>query len=170
MSAKRAEYLLLDLANMKATHGETLQEALRNFRHFYPDIFGNRDNVLDCAALFTQLLRHAWEAVDQRKRDWFLADLEALYHRTTNRWNGPPDIATPMEALVYYFRRNARRALRCPNPDCEEPYFLASKKGQKFCSPKCARPAQLESKRRWWSKRREELKAEKRKGNRSAKS
>jgi hypothetical protein len=31
-----------------------------------------------------------------------------------------------------------KRAKKCENPDCPAPYFLAVRKGQKFCSQKCA--------------------------------
>jgi len=54
------------------------------------------------------------------------------------------------ETIAFHLQRNLHRALYCPNPECQEPYFFANKKGQKFCSPECARPARLESQRRWW--------------------
>lgn len=62
----------------------------------------------------------------------------------------PPKI-TPLEAVGFYLQKNTNRMRHCPNPDCATPYFLAMKKGQKYCSTVCARPSQLESKRRWWS-------------------
>ena len=42
------------------------------------------------------------------------------------------------------------RARKCQNPTCPtSPYFLASRRDQKFCDENCAR---LVAKRRWWSK------------------
>jgi len=66
----------------------------------------------------------------------------------------PPATITRIEAAIFHLRQNRKRALHCPNPDCPAPYFFASKKGQKYCSPECAKPAQRESKRRWWAEHR----------------
>ena len=65
----------------------------------------------------------------------------------------PPAI-TEIEAALFYLHRNLRRALYCPNPECPAPYFLSTKKGQKFCSPECAKPSRLDSQRRWWHEHR----------------
>jgi hypothetical protein len=62
----------------------------------------------------------------------------------------PPDI-TPMEAALYHLQRIGDRARHCPNPECPAPYFIAMKKGQKYCSPDCAEPSRRESKRKWWN-------------------
>jgi hypothetical protein len=34
----------------------------------------------------------------------------------------------------------------CPNPDCETPYFLSEKKGQKFCTTTCSHESQTRTK------------------------
>lgn len=39
------------------------------------------------------------------------------------------------------------RARKCQNPTCENPYFLASRRDQKFCNEQCSR---LVANRRWW--------------------
>jgi hypothetical protein len=39
------------------------------------------------------------------------------------------------------------RTRKCQNPTCTSPYFLASRKDQKFCNEKCSR---LVANRRWW--------------------
>jgi hypothetical protein len=118
----------------------------------------------EIAELVGELLRKAWDArtldwtnkkkpvmvPDQRRRDWYLTDAESFYHTAQNRFGDPPSRVTPLEALVYYFRRNGDHALHCPNPDCPAPYFFATKKGQKYCSEKCAEPTQRAAKLRWW--------------------
>lgn len=38
-------------------------------------------------------------------------------------------------------------------PDCPTPYFIARRRGQKFCSDLCAVVGQRESNLRWWRKR-----------------
>jgi len=126
-------------------------------------------------------LRKTWDAPDLYHRDWYLHQLEALCHqfRTEHaadnalakvwghgaamqeayqsflgRLVEPPSEVTHSQAAIYHLRRNIGRACHCPNPDCSNPFFLAAKKRQKFCSTVCARPAQLEAKRRWWSEHR----------------
>jgi hypothetical protein len=40
----------------------------------------------------------------------------------------------------------------CQNPECCTPYYFLCKKGQRFCSEKCAGVGNREAKRRWWTK------------------
>jgi len=62
---------------------------------------------------------------------------------------------TPFEAAMFHLQTNlADKIRRCPNQTCPAPYFFAVKKAQKFCSTKCAEPAQREAKRRWWNENR----------------
>ena len=62
---------------------------------------------------------------------------------------------TPFEAAMFYLQTHlADKIRRCPNATCPAPYFFAAKRAQKFCSTKCAEPAQRESKRRWWNENR----------------
>jgi len=123
-------------------------------------------------------LARAWEATELRRFEWYTWKAQMQYeyeaaiakHNVTHlevdevnlpgftaaliESDEPPTIVTPVEAAIFHLRHNRRRALCCPNPDCPAPYFLASKKGQKFCSPECAKPSQRESKRRWWAENR----------------
>ena len=39
----------------------------------------------------------------------------------------------------------------CRNPECPHRFFIARRVGQPYCSHPCARPAQRETKRRWWN-------------------
>jgi hypothetical protein len=140
---------------------------------------------LRLAFQFRVLLRKAWDAPDLFHQDWYMHQIQHIAHyiRTESQANKalakvwgdsaamfktsetainqitePPLEASRIEAVVYHLRRNIHRALHCPNPDCANPYFFSTKKGQKYCSTICARPAQLESKKRWWSDYRAKLK------------
>jgi hypothetical protein len=42
----------------------------------------------------------------------------------------------------------------CRNVDCPAPYFIASRRDQKFCTDVCALPAKKAAKLRWWHKHR----------------
>jgi hypothetical protein len=71
----------------------------------------------------------------------------------TTTWSsspkGPPP-KTPFEDAAVRFQRIAVYARHCSNPECPAAYFFAKKKGQKYCSVKCAADGQREAKRRWW--------------------
>jgi hypothetical protein len=54
-----------------------------------------------------------------------------------------------LAALWLAFIRYSDRTRKCRNPTCVAPYFLASRRDQRFCNEKCAR---LVANRRWWSK------------------
>lgn len=38
----------------------------------------------------------------------------------------------------------------CANPECKEPFFVARRGSQIYCSSPCAKPAQTEAKLKWW--------------------
>jgi hypothetical protein len=113
-----------------------------------------------------EMLRRAWDSQDPREREWLcfrLRDHFAALGRWANMtprqrrkemmdltgpaFSAPP--VTPFEAAIFHFQRQGKRVRHCPNADCLAPYFFASKKNQQYCSPECARPARLESQRRW---------------------
>jgi len=71
----------------------------------------------------------------------------------TTTWSKPPKgppPRTPFEDAAVRFHRIAVCARHCSNPECPAPYFFAERKGQKYCSVKCAADGQREAKRRWW--------------------
>jgi hypothetical protein len=53
---------------------------------------------------------------------------------------------------MLYFLDHARLARVCTNRDCPARHFFARRSTQLYCSEECAKPAQREYKRRWWSK------------------
>jgi len=52
-----------------------------------------------------------------------------------------------LAALLLAFLSFSDRTRKCQNPTCSTPYFLASRRDQKFCNEKCSR---LVANRRWW--------------------
>ena len=114
-------------------------------------------------------LQQAWDAPNSRHRDWHVFIMRQAAHQArvavenmskpdseklSDRWKGVPD-ATPFESAMVYFQETIRdRAKHCAGPDCPVPYFIAVKRWQKFCSEKCAGPANRESKRKWWREHR----------------
>jgi hypothetical protein len=69
-----------------------------------------------------------------------------------------PPVRSQFEEALFHLqeisRVPSRKPLVCPNPHCQHPYFISDKKGRKFCSPACARPSTLASKRKYDSNKR----------------
>ncbi len=136
---------------------------------------GRTENIATIWGLATKL-RRAWQAPNSRAREWFLFKLRQDYQhavkfgdylKSCQTMQDAPKTrtefiqraymevesvpaVTPFEAAVYHLQCLGDRARICPNPECPAPYFIATKKGQKYCSPECAAPSQRESKRKWW--------------------
>jgi len=54
--------------------------------------------------------------------------------------------------VLLYALKHVHLLRYCANPDCKEPYFVARRASQVFCSGPCAKTAQREAKKRWWDK------------------
>jgi len=69
--------------------------------------------------------------------------------------------------VLMYAVKHAHLLRFCANPACREPYFVARRGSQIYCSPECAKPAQKEAKIKWWNehgaKRREKSRGKRRK-------
>lgn len=126
------------------------------------------------------LLQKGWDAPTMRERAWFFRDAESFSRLLSakpedwGKWNtghmspdypatfrvityafvNPPAQPTPLEAVFHYLWQHMEHALHCSNPECPAPYFFATKKSQKYCSPECAEPARRESKLKWWNENR----------------
>jgi hypothetical protein len=169
ISAKQAEKLLLDLVNLpipvfRSKEWPLDPNALKRIRLRHPRVFsfmGKDDEGLKLLVGNVQhFLRLAWDAPDSREREWNLFMARFVYVQA-EIGTGPfgqmfakltfpllPD-KTPFEGAMFYLTRMTHRMQRCPG-SCPAPYFLKTKKGQKFCSPECADPSRRESKLRWY--------------------
>lgn len=101
---------------------------------------------------FEEAMRIEQEKAGQREIPSNVPSTFGQVNRFIERSAPPP--VTQLEAAVFWFGENLRRALFCPNPGCSAPYFFSQRKGQKFCRPECATPSRLESQRRWWNENR----------------
>jgi len=167
MKCSASERLLRDLANPTP-----------DFSVRYPQLFVGDRNPEETATVLRQLLQKAWDARDQRRREWYCHGIAAYYHRgrpdrdledrigptMTKALLGeyvqsdsllfalrePPPAVLALESALLYFKNNEKRAAHCPNPECQTPYHFARKKNQKYCSPACAKPVRLAQLRKWW--------------------
>jgi hypothetical protein len=179
LSNSHAERFLSDLANLSPAR-------IQGLRARYAEMFaGDRISTETMMVMLGRLLQRAWDAPDERRRDWYCHEIEAYYHKVqvdqelvdkigdpslangllgpylepgSPLWNlrkvEPPVEPTALEAALFYFRRNGDRARHCPTAGCPAPYFFSTKKGQKYCSPKCVIPAVRAAKSRWWTRNR----------------
>jgi hypothetical protein len=59
--------------------------------------------------------------------------------------------ATPVELALMRLLNVAHLTRFCANQECKTPYFWAGTASQRYCSELCAKPAQREYKRKWWT-------------------
>jgi hypothetical protein len=175
-----AERLLLDWANLPELpdYGPAELEAYMRLLSRHPQVFGHIE-VSDARFQIEEIgvrLRQAWDAPNRRNRDWYCFQLRAKFHQWKTQveffrhhppvhidqvdirvheqlWKSleePPPISD-FEAAIFYFQTSiSDRAKYCGGPDCPAPYFIATKRWQKYCSLACAGPAGREAKRKWW--------------------
>jgi hypothetical protein len=77
--------------------------------------------------------------------------ISALEAALTEKLLAPPPEISPLEAALYYLQEGiGDRAKHCGYAGCRNPYFVAEKRWQKYCSEACASPSNREAKRKWW--------------------
>jgi hypothetical protein len=111
-------------------------------------------------------LRAIWRAPDVATKEWGLFRISQDFFRRGDPailgsenelayrddflfiWEPP----TRTERFLLALTKWAELLTYCRNPDCPAPYFIASRRGQDYCSRECGKVGQRESKRRWWRK------------------
>jgi hypothetical protein len=100
-----------------------------------------------------ELLRRAWERPTTQQRETrileMLLDMSRLYTQATGVVFTV--IGEPIGILLLEAIRSADRMRVCGSTECPAPYFIASRRSQRFCCDACSLPAQREYKRRWWN-------------------
>lgn len=177
MSTRQMERVLVDLANA-LTDSDSIKRLLMKQPHLFETLANKPVEGWLLVSQVQEYLRLAWDASDLRRREWFIFQARRVYDWSTvihpieiemldsklevkvrlsrdlaEARRGVPAL-TQFERCAYHFHRIAERARRCGNPECPAPYFFAVKKGQKYCSEKCAAPSQRDQKRRWWRENR----------------
>jgi hypothetical protein len=96
-------------------------------------------------------VRLAQTLADEISRERSVGRIVKAFVRPSNRGFRlelqPDDL---LGALWLAFLGFSDRTRKCQNPTCSAPYFLASRRDQKFCNEKCSR---LAANRRWWSEK-----------------
>ena len=100
--------------------------------------------------------------LEHRPRDMSLEEFicEQWLHRAVRNngllvdWSSKrltPDQTSLPVVLLWGCLQNGDRLAYCQNPECPAPYFIRTRKQQKFCTEACAAPAKREAKRKWWN-------------------
>ena len=112
-------------------------------------------------------LRAIWIAPDKRTKEWgvfrliesaVISDTNPTPHTGSATFQivdghvVPLPPPTSLEYCLRYLLRNANKSVVCANVECPAPYFFAGRKSQKYCTEKCAQPAQRKFKQEWWAK------------------
>lgn len=136
-------------------------------------LFGNRDQAFEnTIGFFVWLqprLRAIWREPSPLLKEAGLMMLTADYMRQCaplkgvkfpSAWSGSlefqeilgmPRHTDKFLMVLLYALKHVHLLRYCANPDCKEPYFVARRASQIFCSGPCAKPAQQEAKRKWWN-------------------
>lgn len=61
-------------------------------------------------------------------------------------------IHDPFLQVLFRALEKAKWMRLCRNRDCRHPFFVATKRTDKYCSQECARPAKRAAKLRWWKR------------------
>jgi hypothetical protein len=87
--------------------------------------------------------------------DWLSLDKSGLHVDWTPKMKGiRPNASSLPKVLVWACLMHAEHLGVCRNLECPTPYFIASRKDQRYCSQECAWPAKREAKLKWWHENR----------------
>ena len=123
-----------------------------------------------------ETLRVLWRTPDRKTKQWglfrisqdfFLQGDPNAIHRPGGQggsdfllsWKPP----TRTERFVLALMGWADLLRYCDNEECPAPFFIATKRTQKYCSHECGKPSRRESKLRWWTQKGRHLRSAKRK-------
>jgi|SRR5271166_649012 len=198
--ARRSELFLERLANLDATDEKKVLVFTGRFSDLLPtrtkigarepdkfsQTFSWLRNLL--ANLIQPQLRTIWREPAPLAKEAGLMMLAAVYMKGCTRQEWPEISALPpglrtLQALgvprgadeflmvMLYALKHVHLLRYCGNANCKEPYFVAKRASQVFCSGPCAEPAQREAKKRWWDEHGEarRKKLRKNKGGKHAK-
>lgn len=99
------------------------------------------------------MLRDAWGKPTREEREAWILGLVVEAARLCQRSKGSERaiVSEPIGGILLEAIHSADVMRVCLNPECPARYFIARRRSQKFCSDKCAEPAQRAYKRRWWN-------------------
>ena len=108
-------------------------------------------------------IRKIWIEPDLRTKRYgvFLLWKFAIYPANWVEEDIPSSLPppSPFEQIIQVLIDDGGLTRYCGNSECLTPYFIASRRNQKYCSDACVVQAQREFKRQWWSEKGDEWRA-----------
>ena len=111
----------------------------------------------------TPVLRDLWQQPNPLRKKAWLMTLAGSYMDKCGAAPGEQRGEDRFLMVLVYAVEHAHLLRYCLNPKCEEPYFVARRGSQIYCSQPCAEPAKREAKVRWWREHRAKRPAKSRK-------
>lgn len=148
VSPFRAELFLERLANLDMSSLMTDDRKARNFAVRFAELVSVDDPI---QLQLQPQLRGAWKESVPGWKEAGLMMMAGGYMQMSAQsvaFTGVPD---KFLMVLLYALKHVHLLRYCANPDCKEPYFVARRASQVFCSGPCAKPAQREAKRKWWN-------------------
>jgi hypothetical protein len=180
--------LLLELANL---NGPTTSADIRHFAKYYPEVFDrvahDEEGMRELLENLRRFLQLAWNAPNARERNWHLFTVRQEYVRgilatfavLTRDGRGGREVArritpgvppkTSFDLAVHHAQtRLANKMAVCARKkECDTPYFLLRRKGQKYCGTECRAIVLKQRSRDWWAKHGKRWRAERKKVRKS---
>ena len=180
---KQTRDLLLKLVNLRVLDPVSVERFQKRFGHLMPTFYFvgtqaasvNRSPGIELSriTILKGYLEDMWSP-DERTKQYYFFRLVGALASSANKDGVTPwrrskalPLPTPFEDAVQSLAR--AHTHRCQNPDCPAPYFLATRRAQKYCTEKCAGYGQKEAKKRWWAKQGREWRKTRQQSRRGAK-
>jgi hypothetical protein len=115
---------------------------------------------------FPDFFPRPWPA-REKDRIHYAGEVADAGERLKCAWPGylAEEMTDGVEQALLYIRRRPKRARICAREGCDQDYFFfASQPNQRYCTDVCAKAAQREFKRDWWTARGKEWRGKRKKG------
>ena len=163
------ELFLERLANLDSGNERRTKVFVESFGDLLPSPTHSKDSQLTEVESTMQFwLQEIWKEPSpllKEARLMVLAGYEQRRQVETALEEGRDTRLTLFLMVLLYAVKHAHLLRYCANPTCKEPYFVARRGSQIYCSSPCAKPAQKEAKMKWWNehgvKRREKSRGKK---------
>ena len=170
-SAAKVREFLCDLANVR-DDWTAIQRFVSRYGQVLPGPIWRQQEVQDAHSgfwrpiaadrrllVFRDVVRRAWVETDSRTRNRILIPPIAPF------LDQPDQPHHAIQQVFWYLIEHPGVGRLCPNPECPAPYFIAVKRGQRYCALACAADAQRSHKNKWWAEHGQEWRRERLKGS-----
>jgi len=157
------ELFLERLANLDTSNERRMNRFLETFADLLPNPApANHLLLVQLLSLIQSYLQESWREASPLHKEAQLMMLAG-----SQQLGQPGESLDGFVMVLLYAVKHAHLLRFCANSGCKEPYFVARRGSQIYCSSPCAQPAQKEAKIKWWNehgaKQREKSRGKKKK-------